>query len=204
VPTAPDHRVVSATVIGVPAPGLAVWRADDEAPVDGVPVSGDLDDPERRLRVGDHVVLEIARERFRWSVLDVVDVVPSSRADRASVGRRRRPHAHPARPPGTVLIAWLPFTREDDEGPGKHRPCVVLHSSDPMVIRARPLYDPGSAVARRVGGVPLQAWRAAGLDKASVAVDAVEIPVARCEQTLGHLAPVDRARLGISSTRRVR
>lgn len=188
--------MVAATVIGVPEPGVVVWRADGEAPVHGSPVSGDLDDPERRLRVGDHVVLEIRRDRFRWEVLAVVDAVPKA-STRAVPGRRRRPHAHPARPPGTVLIAWLPFTSEDDEGPGKHRPCVVLHSTDPTIVRARPLYDPGSAVVRRRGGVALQAWRAAGLDKASVAVDPVEIPVARCAQTLGHLAPIDRARLGI-------
>ena len=198
--SAPDHRVVAATVIGVPEPGVVVWRADGEAPVAGSPVSGDLDDPERRLRVGDHVVLEIRRDRFRWDVLAVVDTVPRA-STRPSPGRRRRPHAHPARPPGTVLIAWLPFTSEDDEGTGKHRPCVVLHSSDPAVIRARPLYDPGSAVARRHGGIALQAWRAAGLDKPSVAVEPVEIPVSRCEQALGHLAPVDRARLGIDRRR---
>jgi hypothetical protein len=101
-----------------------------------------------------------------------------------------------------VLIAWLPFTRDDDEGPGKHRPCVVLRSTDPEVIRARPLYDPGSAIARSSGGVQLQAWRAAGLGKASVAVGPVEIPVSRCEQTLGHLAPVDLTALGITVRRR--
>lgn len=198
MPADPDHRVVTAQVIGVPAPGTVVWRADDERTKDGSPVSGDLDDPEERLRSGDHVVLEVVRDRFRWLVVDVVDIVPARR----SPARPRRPHAHPARPPGTVLIAWLPFTRDDDEGPGKHRPCVVLRSTDPGIIRARPLYDPGSAVARTSGGVQLQAWRVAGLDKASVAVDPVEIPVARCEQTLGHLAPIDLASLGITGRRR--
>lgn len=193
--------MVAATVIGVPEPGVAVWRADGEARVDGSPVSGDLHDPAGHLRVGDHVVLEIERDRFRWQVVSVVDAVPRP-APSPSPAARRRPHAHPARPPGTVLIAWLPFTSEDDEGPGKHRPCVVLHSGDPALVRARPLYDPGSAVARRHGGVALQAWRAAGLGKPSVAVDAVEIPVARCEQTLGHLAPVDLAALGITGRRR--
>jgi hypothetical protein len=197
VPGDPDHRVVRATVIGVPAPGTVVWRADGERTRDGSPVSGDLDDPEERLRSGDHVVIEVVRDRFRWLVVDVVDVVPTPR----SPERPRRPHAHPARPPGTVLIAWLPFTRDGDEGPGKHRPCIVLRSTDPDVIRARPLYDPGSAVARSSGGVQLQAWRAAGLDKASVAVDPVEIPVGRCEQTLGQLAPVDLSNLGIVGRR---
>jgi len=191
----PVEYVVTARVIGVPAPGTAVWRAADGRRLEGLEVAGDLDDPERALRRDDQLVLRIARDRFRWDVLEVVDVVP--RARRAAGGGRRRPHAHPARPPGTVLVAWLPFTSEDDAGPGKHRPVVVLHSSDPHVIRARPLYDPGSAVARRAGGVQLQAWRAAGLDKASVAVDPVEVPVARCEHTLGHLAPIDRAALGI-------
>lgn len=195
--------MVTAEVIGVPAPGTVVWRAVDQ-PTDGAaPVTGDLDDPERRLRTGDHVILEVERDRFRWLVVDVVDVRPGT-TPRPSPGRRRRPHAHPARPPGTVLIAWLPFTREDDEGPGKHRPCVVLHSSDPAFIRARPLYDPGSAIARSAGGVTLQAWRIAGLDKPSVAVDPVQIPVRRCEQTLGHLAPIDLSRLGIDPGRRVR
>lgn len=198
-----DHRVVTATVIGVPGPGVAVWRAEGEPPVDGSPVSGDVDDPEGRLRVGDHLVIEVVRDRFRWLVVEVVDVVPAGAPARAG-RRRRRPHAHPARPPGTVLIAWLPFTREDEDAPGKHRPCVVLHSSDPGVIRARPLYDPASAIARRSDGIALQGWRAAGLDKASVAVDPVEIPVARCEQTLGHLSPIDRARLGIDARRRRR
>lgn len=194
----PDRRVVTATVIGVPAPGTAVWRADGERSPDGSPVAGDVDDPDELLRTGDRIVLDVVRDRFRWVVVDVVDVVPRPR----SPERPRRPHAHPARPPGTVLIAWLPFTRDDDEGPGKHRPCVVLRSTDPEVIRARPLYDPGSGFVRDAGGVQLQAWRAAGLDKASVAVDPVEIPVSRCEQTLGHLAPVDLAALGITGRRR--
>jgi hypothetical protein len=198
VPVDPDHRVVTATVIGIPAPGTAVWRADGERTRDGSTISGDLEDPDELLRTGDRLVLEVVRDRFRWLVVDVVETVPRPRAP----GRPRRPHAHPARPPGTVLIAWLPFTRDDDEGPGKHRPCVVLRSTDPSVIRARPLYDPGSAVARTSGGVQLQSWRAAGLDKASVAVDPVEIPVARCEQTLGHLEPIDLARLGITGRRR--
>lgn len=194
---APQVGVVTATVLGVPAPGVVVWRAVDVGPVDGVDVAGDLDDPEEVLRPGDRLVLRVRRDRFRWVVLEVVDVVPvAERGSRRS--RPRRPHAHPARPPGTVLIAWLPFTSEDDEGPGKHRPCVVLHSSDPGTVRGRPLYDPGSAVARRAGGVPLRAWRAAGLGKPSVAVDPVEIPVARCEQTLGQLAPIDAAALGIT------
>lgn len=188
-----DRRVVTATVIGVPEPGTAVWRAESERTRDGSPVAGDVDDPDELLRTGDRVVLEVVREGFRWTVVDVVDVVPRRRTPE----RPRRPHAHPSRPPGTVLIAWLPFTRDDDEGPGKHRPCVVLRSTDSDVIRARPLYDPGSAVVRTVGGVQLRAWRAAGLDKASVALDPVEIPVSRCEQTLGHLAPIDLARLGI-------
>lgn len=194
----PDRRVVTATVIGVPAPGTAVWRADDERTRDGSPVAGDVDDPDELLRTGDRVVLEVVRDRFRWVVVDVVDLVPRPR----SPERPRRPHAHPARPPGTVLIAWLPFTRDDDEGPGKHRPCVVLRSTDPSVIRARPLYDPGSTIARTSGGVQLQAWRVAGLDKASVAVAPVEIPVSRCEQTLGHLALIDLANLGITGRRR--
>lgn len=190
--------MVTATVIGVPAPGTVVWRADGERTRDGSPVSGDLDDPGGDLRAGDHIVLEVVRDRFRWLVVEVVDVVPEPRPR----PRPPRPHAHPARPPGTVLIAWLPFTRDDDEGPGKHRPCVVMRSTDPEVVRARPLYDPGSAVARDAGGVQLQAWRAAGLDKASVAIGPVEIPVGRCEQTLGHLAPVDLANLGITGRRR--
>jgi hypothetical protein len=198
VPADPEHRVVTATVIGVPAPGTVVWRAEGERTRDGSPVSGDLDDAEELLRAGDRLVLEVVRDRFRWLVVDVVEAVPRRR----SPERPRRPHAHPARPPGTVLIAWLPFTADDDEGPGKHRPVVVLRSTDPGVIRARPLYDPGSAVARSAGGVQVQAWRAAGLDKASVAIDPVEIPVARCEQTLGHLEPVDLARLGITGRRR--
>ena len=198
MPSDPDERVVTATVIGVPAPGTVVWRADAERSPDGSPVAGDLDDAREELRTGDRLVLRVVRDGFRWLVVDVVDVVPRPR----SPTRSRRPHAHPARPPGTVLIAWLPFTRDDDEGPGKHRPCVVLRSTDPDVIRARPLYDPGSAVVRDAGGVRLQAWRTAGLDKASVAVAPVEIPVARCEQTLGHLAPIDLANLGITGRRR--
>jgi hypothetical protein len=198
---APQRRLVTATIIGVPAPGTAVWRAVDPPQVDGLPVTGDLDDPERRLRPGDHVVLEVERDRFRWLVAEVVDIVPSPGRQSGVRPKPRRPHAHPARPPGTVLIAWLPFTSEDDDGPGKHRPCVVLHSSDPQIIRARPLYDPGSAVARSSGGVQLRGWRTAGLDKASVAVDPVEIPVARCEQTLGTLTAPDLDALGIERRR---
>jgi len=197
-----DEYVVTARVIGVPAPGLAVWRAVDAGPVDGVPVAGDLEGAGPHLRAGDRVVLRVRRDRFRWEVLEVVDVVPQAGPARSGGARPRAPHAHPARPPGTVLIAWLSFTSDDEEGPGKHRPVVVLHSADPHRIRARPLYDPGSAVARRAGGVQLQAWRTAGLDKPSVAVEAVEVPVARCEQTLGHLAPTDLRALGITGRRR--
>lgn len=199
---AADGYVVTAQVIGVPAPGTAVWRAVDRARIDGVDVTGDLEGADQVLRPGDHLVLRVRRDRFRWEVLEVLDVVLARGPARSGPTRRRAPHAHPARPPGTVLIAWLPFTSEDDDGPGKHRPVVVLHSSDPNVIRARPLYDPGSAVARRAGGVQLRGWRQAGLDKASVAVDPVEIPVSRCEQTLGHLAPVDLAAIGITGRRR--
>ena len=197
-----DGYVVTARVIGVPAPGLAVWRAVDTGPIDGVEVAGDLEGADPALRADDLVVLRVRRDRFRWEVLEVVDVVLGRGPARSAPTRRRAPHAHPARPPGTVLIAWLPFTSEDDEGPGKHRPVVVLHSSDPDRIRARPLYDPGSAVARRSDGVQLQGWRHAGLDKASVAIDPVEIPVARCEQTLGHLGPTDLRALGITGRRR--
>jgi len=201
VAAGPGEHLVTARIVGVPEPGTAVWRAVGPARIDGVEVAGDLHDPDGLLRRDDRVVLRVRRDGFRWQVLAVVDAVPQGRRSPAG-GRPRRPHAHPSRPPGTVLVAWLPFTSDDDEGPGKHRPVVVLHSSDPDVIRARPLYDPGSAVARRAGGVPLQAWRQAGLDKASVAVDAVAIPVGRCEQTLGHLAPVDLAALGITARRR--
>lgn len=196
-----EECVVTATVIGVPAPGVAVWRAVDAPVAAGTDVTGDLEGAADSLRRGDHLVLRIRRDRFRWEVLEVLDVVPS-RQPSIEGRRRRRPHAHPARPPGTVLIAWLPFTSEDDDGPGKHRPCVVVHSSDPAVVRARPLYDAGSAVARQADGVALRAWRQAGLDKPSVAVAPVAIPVARCEQTLGHLAPIDLAALGLSVTGR--
>lgn len=197
---ATDEQVVAATVIGVPAPGVAVWRAVDAGADPGL--AGDLDDPDELLRPGDAVVLRVRRDRFRWDVVEVLDRVPATTAGSQRRQRNRRPHAHPARPPGTVVIAWLPFTRDDDEGPGKHRPVVVLHSADPERLRGRPLYDAGSAVARRIGGVALQAWRAAGLDKPSVAVDPVEIPTARCEQTVGQLAPVDLAALGITGRRR--
>ncbi len=190
-----DRHLVTATIIGVPAPGVAVWRA-----VDDPEIVGDLDDPDELLRPDDHVVLDVARDRFRWLVVELVEIVPRARG-RGTGARRRRPHAHPARPPGTVLIAWLPFTRDDTEGPGKHRPCVVVHSSDPAVIRARPLYDPNSAFAKREGGVAVQDWRSAGLDKASVATEPVEIPVGRCEQTMGMLSPADLHRLGIARRR---
>src|SRR5690606_8379537 len=61
VPADPDHRVVTARVIGVPAPGTVVWRADGERTRDGAPVTGDLDDPDEVLRAGDGVVLEVVR-----------------------------------------------------------------------------------------------------------------------------------------------
>lgn len=182
-------QVITARVIGTPAPGLAVWKSTDDPDI-----AGDLDPAPDGLRTDDLLVLEVQRRGFRWDAVRLVEHVP---ARRRPSGRRRRPHAHPTRPPGTVLIAWLPFTREEDMAPGKHRPCVVLHSSDPAVIRARPLYDPGSGHVRRHGGDQLQAWRLAGLDKASVAGAPVEIPVRYCEQTIGSLAPLDRQRLGI-------
>ena len=144
------------------------------------------------VRADDLVVLSVERHGFRWVVVDIVEHLPTATAPK----RAPRPHAHPARPPGTVLIGWLPFTREED-APGKHRPCVVLHSTDPSLLRVRPLYDVGSAHVRRNGGVQITGWRSAGLDKASVAVEAVEVPVATCEQTLGELGPHDRLLLGI-------
>ena len=184
-----ERRVVTARIVGVPAPGLAVWISTDDPDV-----AGDLDDAPEPMHADDLVVLSVERHGFRWIVVELVEHLPAGRTP----SRAPRPHAHPARPPGTVLIAWLPFTSEDDEGPGKHRPCVVLRSTDPSLVRVRPLYDPDSAHVRRTGGVQLDGWRAAGLDKASVAVDPVEVPVARCEQTLGTLTPHDRARLGIA------
>lgn len=199
---AADEYVVTARVIGTPAPGLAVWRAVDVPRIAGVDVTGDLENVGTVLRTGDHLVLRVRRDAFRWEVAEVVDVVPRSGPARSGGARTKAPHAHPARPPGTVLIAWLPFTSEDDEGPGKHRPVVVLRSPDPLVVRARPLYDPGSAFARRAGGIALRTWRQAGLDKPSVAVDPVEIPVSRCEQTLGHLGATDLVALGITRRRR--
>ena len=182
---------MTARIVGVPAPGLAVWKS-----VDDPDIAGDLDDPPDGTAADDLLVLRVERDRFRWIVVEIVDHLP---AGRAPSRRAPRPHAHPARPPGTVLIAWLPFTREEgDDVPGKHRPCVVLRSPDPHVLSVRPLYDAGSAHVRRHGGVQLTGWRTAGLDKASVAVDPVDVPVARAEQTLGELDPHDRARLGIS------
>ena len=185
-----DRRRVVAEVIGVPAPGVAVWRG-----VDVPDLTGDLDPAPADVAAGDSLVLDVVRDHFRWLVVDVVDFVPRMRRS----GRRpRSPHAHPARPPGTVLIAWLPFTNED-EAPGKHRPCVVLHSSVADFLRVRPLFDPASATARSdPDAVPLRSWRAAGLGKASVAGSPVEVPVGRCEQTVGALLPHDRAALGIT------
>ena len=183
-----ERAVVTARVIGVPHEGLAVWVATDDPEV-----NGDLDPAPPGIRVDDTVVLEVERQGFRWIVTELVDHVPARRPP----ARPPRPHAHPARPPGTVVIAWLPFTREEDAA-GKHRPCVVLRSTDPTILRVRPLYDAGSAHARRVGGVTLQDPHAAGLDKPSVAVDPVEVPIARVEQTVGTLTPHDQWRLGIS------
>ncbi len=182
------RTVITARIVGVPAPGTAVWKSTDDPDV-----AGDLDDAPAHMRADDMVVLAVEQRGFRWVVTEVVDHVPSVRPAEKSP----RPHAHPARPPGTVVIAWLPFTRDGEDSPGKHRPCVVLRSTDPTILRVRPLYDEGSAHVRRHGGVQLRGWRSAGLDKASVAVDAVEIPVARCEQALGVLDPHDRVRLGI-------
>ena len=183
-----ERAVVTARVIGVPAPGLAVWRSTDDPDV-----TGDLEGATDGVRPGDLLVLAVERRGFRWAVTEVVEHLPAP----GRPSRPPRPHAHPARPPGTVLIAWLPFTDDGDDAPGKHRPCIVLRSTDVSVLRVRPLYDPGSAHVRRHGGVQLEDWRSAGLDKASVAVDPVEVPVGRCEQTIGTVGPRDRSRLGI-------
>ena len=183
-----ERAVVTARVIGVPAPGLAVWRSTDDPDV-----TGDLEGASDEVRPDDLLVLAVERQGFRWAVIEVVEHLPAPRRP----SRPPRPHAHPARPPGTVLIAWLPFTDDGDDASGKHRPCVVLRSTDASVIRVRPLYDAGSAHVRRHGGVQLEDWRRAGLDKASVAVDPVEVPVGRCEQTIGTVGPRDRSRLGI-------
>ncbi len=189
------RTVITARIVGVPAPGVAVWKS-----VDDPDVVGDLDDAPGDIATDDVVVLAVERHGFRWVVLEVVDHVPTSPATAARPRRKvPRPHAHPARPPGTVLIAWLPFTNEGDDAPGKHRPCIVLRSADPDTLRVRPLYDAGSAHVRRNGGMQLDGWRSAGLDKASVAVDSVEVPVGRCAQTLGSLDPADQAKLGITS-----
>jgi hypothetical protein len=182
-----ERRVVTARIVGVPTPEVAVWVS-----VDDPDVAGDLDHPPEHVRRDDRVVLSVERDRFRWLVRDLIDHVPARSASTTTP----RVHAHPARPPGTVLIAWLPFSREDD-APGKHRPCVVLRSTDPTMLRVRPLYDADSAHVRRHGGVQLTGWKTAGLDKASVAVDPVEVPIARVAQTLGEVNPYDRNRLGI-------
>jgi hypothetical protein len=191
-----EQRVVTARVVGVPEPGVAVWVATDDPDC-----AGDLPDPPAGTAADDLVVLRVERDRFRWLVTELVERIPADGPSRRAepAPRPPKPHAHPARPPGAVLVAWLPFTSEHD-GPGKHRPCVVVHSPDPTTIRARPLYDADSAHVRRNGGVPIAGWRTAGLDKASVAVGPVAIPVARCEQTLGHVDPHDRARLGIDDS----
>lgn len=183
------RSVITARIIGVPVAGTAVWKSTDDPDI-----AGDLEGAPADMRADDVVVLAVERHGFRWVVTELVDHVPARRPR----AKASRPHAHPARPPGTVLIAWLPFTRDGDDAPGKHRPCVVLRSTDPWVLRVRPLYDAGSAHVRRNGGVQLRGWRSAGLDKASVAVDVVEVPVAQCEQTLGELDPADRAALGIT------
>ena len=191
-----ERRRVEVEILGTPEPGLAVWRALGDPRVAGDLAAHEVAAP---VRAGDRLVLDVRREGFRWHVEAVVDVdlvAPPARAPKP-----RRPHAHPARPPGTVLIAWLPFG-SDPDGPGKHRPCVVLHSPAGGSLRVRPLYDAGSALARREGGVRLRSWGAAGLDKPSVAVAPVEVPVARCEQTLGRLSPDDAAALGIRLARR--
>lgn len=196
-----DRRVIAAEILGTPVDGLAVWRSTDDPQV-----AGDL---EGRTdgRAGDLLVLEIERDGFRWHVRRVLDAVPIDAveptdpmpppvADPPRSGRRS--HAHPVRPPGTVLIAWVPFGREvDEDAPGKHRPCIVLHSPSPDFLRVRPLYDPASAVAR--GGAPqVDGWRVAGLDKPSAVGEPIDLPVARCEQTLGQLTASDRRRFGVT------
>lgn len=196
-------HIVTARIVGTPTPGLAVWKAGDD-------VAGDLEDAPAVIATGDLVVLEIHREGWRWVVDRLVDHIPGHDAvsparatpsPRPATRRRSKaPHAHADRPPGSVVIAWLPFTDEvgePEEVPGKHRPVVVVHSPDPDHVRVRPLYDPGSAIARRSGGPRLQSWRAAGLDKPSVVGDPVDVPVRRVEQTWGRLAPVDLRQLGI-------
>ena len=184
-----ERAVVTARVVGVPHEGLAVWVATDDPDV-----AGDLDPAPAGTRPDDLLVLDVERHGFRWVVTELVEHLPARRPPT----RPATPHAHPSRPPGAVVIAWFPFTREDDAA-GKHRPCVVLRSTDPSVLRVRPLYDAGSAHARRTGGVPLHDFRAAGLDKRSVAVTPVEVPVARVEQTIGTLTPHDQRRLGLPS-----
>lgn len=187
-------------IIGTPIDGLAVWRSIREPQV-----AGDLEGP-HDVTAGDLLVLEIERDGFRWHVRRVLDEVPADHQDAgppptrapAPAPRRGRPHAHPARPPGTVIIAWVPFGRDtDDDAPGKHRPCIVVHSPSPELVRVRPLFDPDGAVARS-GAPRVEGWRAAGLDKASAVGAPVDVPVARCEQTRGQLTPADRRRLGIS------
>lgn len=185
-------------IIGTPADGIAVWRSTRDPDV-----AGDLEGP-HAVSAGDLLVLEIERDGFRWNVRQVLDEVPADREEPhaaespARPSRKRRPHAHPARPPGTVLIAWVPFGRDtDDDAPGKHRPCIVVHSPSPDVVRVRPLFDPDSAVAR-AGAPRVEGWRAAGLDKPSAVGEPVDLPVGRCEQTRGQLTPADRRRLGIS------
>lgn len=185
-------------IIGTPVDGVAVWRSTRHPDV-----VGDLEGP-HDVKSGDLLVLEIERDGFRWHVRRVLDEVPAA-SDVPTTApppnrppARRRPHAHPARPPGTVLIAWVPFGRDtDDDAPGKHRPCIVVHSPSPDVVRVRPLFDPGSAVAR-AGAPRVEGWRTAGLDKPSAVGEPVDVPVGRCEQTRGQLTPADRRRLGIA------
>ena len=91
-----ERAVVTVRIVGVPEPGVAVWKSVDDAEI-----AGDLDDPPPGTRAGDLMVLRVERDRVRWIVVDVVEHLPAGR----SPSKVQRPHSHPARPPGTVVIA---------------------------------------------------------------------------------------------------
>lgn len=69
-----DARVLTARIVGVPVPDVAVWVSTGDPDV-----SGDLDHPPAGIAADDRVVLAVRRHGFRWVVSEMLDHVSARR-----------------------------------------------------------------------------------------------------------------------------
>ncbi|MFM8602284.1 MAG: hypothetical protein ACKODP_09435 [Actinomycetota bacterium] len=110
----------------------------------------------------------------------------------APVPRERRVHPRLARYPkadarhelvGGIIIAWIRFTSEPDNG--KNRPCVILAVEDRRMV-VKPLYSHPRYGAGFWRAVEIMHWEQAGLSRKSWAGDEIHT-VRRFNDVIGRL-----------------